>query len=132
MGIQNYLKRVSTATKNIKSAIEEKGVPVSQCDGLEVLADKVRQIQTGSSQMFMMLAFKQSDSAPAVPTGGYFSDENITYPTGWSDGAGLTENIWMSYAIINSDGSFYKDWVTPIKISNEGKEIDLTDYALKS
>lgn len=138
MGIQNYLRRVSSATKDIKSAIEEKGVPVSQCEGLEALADKVRAIQTGSGpisiedQMFVMLAFRQSSTAPAVPTGGYFSETNITYPTGWSDGSGLTENIWMSYCIIKGDGTFYKDWVSPIKISSGSSEIDLTDYALKS
>ena len=42
MGIQNYLKRVSKATKDIKSAIEEKGVSVAQCDGFETLANKVK------------------------------------------------------------------------------------------
>ena len=96
MGIQNYLRRVSSATKDIKSAIEEKGVPVSQCEGIEALADKVRAIQAGTSiedQMFVMLAFRQSSTAPAVPTGGYFSETDITYPTGWSDGSGLTKNI---------------------------------------
>lgn len=136
MGIQNYLKRVSKATTDIKSAIEEKGVPVAQCDGYEQLADKVRAIQTGSSVeyndlLFTMLAFKQSTSMPGTPTGGSFSETGITYPSGWSDGAGLSENVWMSYCVIKGDGSVYKDWVTPIKLSGVS-EIDLTNYALKS
>lgn len=141
MGIQNYLKRVSKATKDIKSAIEEKGVPVAMCDGYEQLADKVRAIQVGSSveasdMLFTMLAFKQSTSMPGTPTGGSFSETKITYPSGWSDGAGLTENVWMSYCVIKGDGSVYKNWVTPIKLSgisaSDIPSVDLTDYALKS
>lgn len=141
MGIQNYLKRVSKATKDIKSAIEEKGVPVAMCDGYEQLADKVRAIQVGSSveasdMLFTILAFKQSTSMPGTPTGGSFSETKITYPSGWTDGAGLTENVWMSYCVIKGDGSVYKNWVTPIKLSgvssSDTPSIDLTDYALKS
>ena len=69
MGIQNYLKRVSKATKDIKSAIEEKGVSVAQCDGFETLANKVR-------------AIKSSQTKPATPTGGSFTTSAISYPSG--------------------------------------------------
>lgn len=86
MGIQNYLKRVSKATKDIKSAIEEKGVSVAQCDGFETLANKVRAIQTGTgsdgSSLFTVLAFKSSQTKPATPTGGSFTTSAISYPSG--------------------------------------------------
>lgn len=87
MGIQNYLKRVSKATKDIKSAIAEKGVAVSSCDGIEVLADKVRAIEVGSSVdanevLYTMLAFRQSASMPGTPVGGSFTETRINYPSG--------------------------------------------------
>lgn len=139
MGIQNYLKRVSRATKDIKSAIVEKGVPVASCDGIEVLADKVRAIEVGAAIepneiLYTMLAFKQSTSMPGTPVGGSFTSSRISYPTGWSDGAGLTENVWMSYCVVSAEGAFIKEWVTPIKLSgvSSGTSVDLTDYALKS
>ena len=134
MGIQNYLRKVSKATKDIKSAIEEKGVPVGECEGIESLAEKIRAIPTGDG-LFTVLAFKQSVNMPALPEGGTFTEAGIKYPTGWSDGAGFTANIWMSYCIITGDGEVIKDWVTPIKISSGSTDIndlDLTDYALKS
>lgn len=140
MGIQNYLKRVSKATKDIKSAIEEKGVSVAQCDGFETLADKVRAIQVGSSSdgstLFTVLAFKSSQDKPATPTGGSFTASAISYPSGWSDGGGLSKYIWMSYIVFKGDGSVYKNWVSPIlvngAIDDSGNPIDLTDLATKT
>lgn len=140
MGIQNYLKRVSKATKDIKSAIEEKGVSVAQCDGFETLANKVRAIQTGTgsdgSSLFTVLAFKSSQTKPATPTGGSFTASAISYPSGWSDGAGLSKYVWMSYIVFKGDGSVYKDWVSPILVNgiiNDGGEpIDLTDLATRT
>lgn len=140
MGIQNYLKRVSRATKDIKSAIEEKGVSVAQCDGFETLANKVRAIQTGTSSdgssLFTVLAFKSSQTKPATPTGGSFTASAISYPSGWSDGAGLSKYVWMSYIVFKGDGSVYKDWVSPILVNgiiNDGGEpIDLTDLATRT
>lgn len=140
MGIQNYLKRVSRATKDIKSAIEEKGVSVAQCDGFETLANKVRAIQTGTgsdgSSLFTVLAFKSSQTKPATPTGGSFTASAISYPSGWSDGAGLSKYVWMSYIVFKGDGSVYKDWVSPILvngiINDSGDPIDLTDLATKT
>ena len=140
MGIQNYLKRVSRATKDIKSAIEEKGVSVAQCDGFETLANKVRAIQTGTgsdgSSLFTVLAFKSSQTKPATPTGGSFTASAISYPSGWSDGAGLSKYIWMSYIVFKGDGSVYKDWVSPILvngiINDGGDPIDLTDLATRT
>lgn len=140
MGIQNYLKRVSRATKDIKSAIEEKGVSVAQCDGFETLANKVRAIQTGTgsdgSSLFTVLAFKSSQTKPATPTGGSFTASAISYPSGWSDGAGLSKYVWMSYIVFKDDGSVYKDWVSPILvngiINDGGDPIDLTDLATRT
>ena len=140
MGIQNYLKRVSRATKDIKSAIEEKGVSVAQCDGFETLANKVRAIQTGTgsdgSSLFTVLAFKSSQTKPATPTGGSFTASAISYPSGWSDGAGLSKYVWMSYIVFKGDGSVYKDWVSPILvngiINDGGDPIDLTDLATRT
>lgn len=140
MGIQNYLKRVSRATKDIKSAIEEKGVSVAQCDGFETLANKVRAIQTGTgsdgSSLFTVLAFKSSQTKPATPTGGSFTASAISYPSGWSDGAGLSKYVWMSYIVFKGDGSVYKDWVSPILvngiINDSGDPIDLTDLATRT
>ena len=140
MGIQNYLKRVSKATKDIKSAIEEKGVSVAQCDGFETLADKVRAIQTGSSSegssLFTVLAFTSSQTKPSTPTGGSFTASSISYPSGWSDGGGLSKYIWMSYIVFKGDGSVYKNWVSPIlvngAIDDSGDPIDLTDLATKT
>lgn len=140
MGIQNYLKRVSKATKDIKSAIEEKGVSVAQCDGFETLANKVRAIQTGTgsdgSSLFTVLAFKSSQTKPATPTGGSFTASAISYPSGWSDGAGLSKYVWMSYIVFKGDGSVYKDWVSPILvngiINDGGDPIDLTDLATRT
>lgn len=140
MGIQNYLKRVSKATKDIKSAIEEKGVSVAQCDGFETLANKVRAIQTGTSSdgssLFTVLAFKSSQTKPATPTGGSFTASAISYPSGWSDGAGLSKYVWMSYIVFKGDGSVYKNWVSPILvngiINDGGDPIDLTDLATKT
>lgn len=140
MGIQNYLKRVSKATKDIKSAIEEKGVSVAQCDGFETLADKVRAIQTGTSSdgssLFTVLAFKSSQTKPETPTGGSFTASAISYPSGWSDGGGLSKYIWMSYIVFKGDGSVYKNWVSPIlvngAINDSGNPIDLTDLATKT
>lgn len=139
MGIQNYLKRVSKATKDIKSAIEEKGVSVAECDGIETLATAVRAIQTGSSSdgsvLFTVLAFTSSKTTPTTPSGGSFTESAITYPSGWSDGAGLTKCVWMSYIVFKSDGSVYKNWVSPILVNGvvdtDGSTIDLTDYATK-
>lgn len=140
MGIQNYLKRVSRATKDIKSAIEEKGVSVAQCDGFETLANKVRAIQTGTSSdgssLFTVLAFKSSQTKPTTPTGGSFTASAISYPSGWSDGAGLSKYVWMSYIVFKGDGSVYKDWVSPILvngiINDGGDPIDLTDLATRT
>lgn len=140
MGIQNYLKRVSKATKDIKSAIEEKGVSVAQCDGFETLANKVRAIQTGTgsdgSSLFTVLAFKSSQTKPATPTGGSFTASAISYPSGWSDGSGLSKYVWMSYIVFKGDGSVYKDWVSPILvngiINDGGDPIDLTDLATRT
>lgn len=140
MGIQNYLKRVSKATKDIKSAIEEKGVSVAQCDGFETLANKVRAIQTGTgldgSSLFTVLAFKSSQTKPATPTGGSFTASAISYPSGWSDGAGLSKYVWMSYIVFKGDGSVYKNWVSPILvngiINDGGDPIDLTDLATRT
>lgn len=140
MGIQNYLKRVSKATKDIKSAIEEKGVSVAQCDGFETLANKVRAIQTGTgsdgSSLFTVLAFKSSQTKPETPTGGSFTASAISYPSGWSDGAGLSKYVWMSYIVFKGDGSVYKDWVSPILvngiINDSGDPIDLTDLATRT
>lgn len=140
MGIQNYLKRVSRATKDIKSAIEEKGVSVAQCDGFETLANKVRAIQTGTgsdgSSLFTVLAFKSSQTKPATPTGGSFTASAISYPSGWSDGAGLSKYVWMSYIVFKGDGSVYKNWVSPILvngiINDSGDPIDLTDLATRT
>lgn len=140
MGIQNYLKRVSRATKDIKSAIEEKGVSVAQCDGFETLANKVRAIQTGTgsdgSSLFTVLAFKSSQTKPATPTGGSFTASAISYPSGWSDGAGLSKYVWMSYIVFKGDGSVYKNWVSPILvngiINDGGDPIDLTDLATRT
>lgn len=140
MGIQNYLKRVSRATKDIKSAIEEKGVSVAQCDGFETLANKVRAIQTGTgsdgSSLFTVLAFKSSQTKPETPTGGSFTASAISYPSGWSDGAGLSKYVWMSYIVFKGDGSVYKDWVSPILvngiINDGGDPIDLTDLATRT
>lgn len=140
MGIQNYLKRVSRATKDIKSAIEEKGVSVAQCDGFETLANKVRAIQTGTgsdgSSLFTVLAFKSSQTKPATPTGGSFTASAISYPSGWSDGAGLSKYVWMSYIVFKGDGSVYKDWISPILvngiINDGGDPIDLTDLATRT
>lgn len=140
MGIQNYLKRVSKATKDIKSAIEEKGVSVAQCDGFETLANKVRAIQTGTSSdgssLFTVLAFKSSQTKPETPTGGSFTASAISYPSGWSDGAGLSKYVWMSYIVFKSDGSVYKNWVSPILvngiINDGGDPIDLTDLATRT
>ena len=140
MGIQNYLKRVSKATKDIKSAIEEKGVSVAQCDGFETLANKVRAIQTGTgsdgSSLFTVLAFKSSQTKPETPTGGSFTASAISYPSGWSDGAGLSKYVWMSYIVFKGDGSVYKDWVSPILvngiINDGGDPIDLTDLATRT
>ena len=140
MGIQNYLKRVSKATKDIKSAIEEKGVSVAQCDGFETLANKVRAIQTGTgsdgSSLFTVLAFKSSQTKPETPTGGSFTASAISYPSGWSDGAGLSKYVWMSYIVFKGDGSVYKNWVSPILvngITNDGGDpIDLTDLATRT
>ena len=140
MGIQNYLKRVSKATKDIKSAIEEKGVSVAQCDGFETLANKVRAIQTGTgsdgSSLFTVLAFKSSQTKPATPTGGSFTASAISYPSGWSDGAGLSKYVWMSYIVFKGDGSVYKNWVSPILvngiINDDGDPIDLTDLATRT
>lgn len=140
MGIQNYLKRVSKATKDIKSAIEEKGVSVAQCDGFETLANKVRAIQTGTgsdgSSLFTVLAFKSSQTKPATPTGGSFTASAISYPSGWSDGAGLSKYVWMSYIVFKGDGSIYKNWVSPILvngiINDGGDPIDLTDLATRT
>lgn len=140
MGIQNYLKRVSKATKDIKSAIEEKGVSVAQCDGFETLANKVRAIQTGTSSdgssLFTVLAFKSSQTKPATPTGGSFTTSAISYPSGWSDGSGLSKYVWMSYIVFKGDGSVYKNWVSPILvngiINDGGDPIDLTDLATRT
>lgn len=140
MGIQNYLKRVSKATKDIKSAIEEKGVSVAQCDGFETLANKVRAIQTGTSSdgssLFTVLAFKSSQTKPATPTGGSFTTSAISYPSGWSDGSGLSKYVWMSYIVFKGDGSVYKNWVSPILvngiINDDGDPIDLTDLATRT
>ena len=140
MGIQNYLKRVSKATKDIKSAIEEKGVSVAQCDGFETLANKVRAIQTGTgsdgSSLFTVLAFKSSQTKPETPTGGSFTASAISYPSGWSDGAGLSKYVWMSYIVFKGDGSVYKNWVSPILvngiINDGGDPIDLTDLATRT
>lgn len=137
MGIQNYLKRVSKANKDIKTAITEKGVPVEPCDGIESLAEKVRAIPTGTDNgniIYTILAFKQSETIPTTPVGGNISGTGITYPEGWSDGTGLTENVWLSYAMIKADGEIYADWVMPIKIegnTSEGSSVDLTNYATK-
>lgn len=137
MGIQSYLKRVSKATSDIKDAINTKGGSCSECDSIEVLANAVLAIPTGTSDsgdaLFTVLAFKSTTSQPSTPSGGSWSSSatSISYPSGWSDGSGMASDIWMSYKVYKADGSVYKDWVSPIKVSgtSSSSSIDLSDYA---
>jgi hypothetical protein len=137
MGIQSYLKRVSKATSDIKDAINTKGGSCSECDSIEVLANAVLAIPTGTSDsgdaLFTVLAFKSTTSQPSTPSGGSWSSSatSISYPSGWSDGSGMTSDVWMSYKVYKADGSVYKDWVSPIKVSgtSSSSSIDLSDYA---
>ena len=140
MGIQSYLKRVSKATSDIKEAINDMGGTCDACASITTLASAVRAIPTTGSDgtsLFTVLAFKQSTTKPSTPSGGSWSNssDSITYPSGWSDGAGLTKNVWLSYKIYKADGSIYKNWVEPIIINGllDGDDpIDLTDLATKT
>lgn len=136
MGITNFVNRVSKATEEIRQAIIRKGVIVSECDSLEVMPDRIDQIEqsggTGGA-VYTVLAFISSASRPSTPTGGSLSDDlTIKYPSGWSDGASLTTNIWVSYAEFTKTGMI-RNWNSPVKLSGSSSEsTDLTDYALKT
>lgn len=141
MGIQSYLKKVSKATSDIKDAINDMGGNCDECASITTLASAVRAIPTTGTgtgdSLFTVLAFKQSTSKPSTPTGGSWnsSADSITYPSGWTDGAGLTKNVWLSYKIYKADGTVYKNWVEPIIVNGllDGDDpIDLTDLATKT
>ena len=137
MGITNFIKRVSDATEEIKEAITRKGVVVSECDSLEDMPDRIDEINTqggGGTSVYTFLVFTSSKNTPSSPTGGSLSEDlQFIYPSNWSDGSGLTSDIWVSYADFTTNG-IVGSWHTPVKMSgsSSSSSVDLSDYALKS
>lgn len=111
------LVTIKTIFDDIKDAITSQGVAVGDCDSPETYASKIRSIPTNNgSDMVTINAFCSSETAPATPTGGGYVDGEIIYPSGWSDGTYLEDNIWMSTGYCTVNGTL---WTTPIKLSSE-------------
>lgn len=70
--------------------------------------------------------FKQSDTAPAKPTG------TAPIPTGWSDMPSASGKWWMSKATINGATNMAGEWSDPIQTTAEdGVDGPYTDFKYK-
>lgn len=70
--------------------------------------------------------FKQSDTAPAKPTG------SAPIPTGWSDMPSASGKWWMSKATINGATNMAGEWSDPIQTTAEdGVDGPYTDFKYK-
>lgn len=70
--------------------------------------------------------FKQSDTAPAKPTG------TAPIPTGWSDKPSASGKWWMSKATINGATNMAGEWSEPIQTTAEdGVDGPYTDFKYK-
>lgn len=70
--------------------------------------------------------FKQSDTAPAKPTG------TAPIPTGWSDTPSASGKWWMSKATINGATNMAGEWSDPIQTTAEdGVDGPYTDFKYK-
>lgn len=111
--LEDQLKNIKSIFNDIKNAISKKGVSISDCDELELYADKINEI---SVESINVLAYKASETTPEKPIGGSWDGKQIIYPNGWSDGSELSGEIYMSQAIFSKDSTI-KDWTNPIKIT---------------
>lgn len=122
--LEDQITSIKDIFDKIKNAIKAKGVEVSDCDSPEVYADKIRDIEIRDIELdagaaLNIMAFKSNTGVPEKPVGGawIWEENKIVYPTGWSNGSGLTGEVYMSQAIFRKDGSILQNWTDPIRIT---------------
>lgn len=117
--LEDQITSIKDIFDKIKNAIKAKGVEVSDCDSPEIYADKIGDIELDAGAALNVMAFKSNIGIPEKPVGGtwIWEENKIIYPTGWSNGSGLTGEIYMSQAIFRKDGKILQNWTDPIKIT---------------
>ena len=110
--LEDQITSIKNIFDRIKHAIKEKGVEVSDCDSPEVYADKIGDIELDAGAALNIMAFKSNTGIPEKPVGGtwIWEENKIVYPTGWSNGSGLTGEVYMSQAIFRKDGKILQNW----------------------
>lgn len=88
---------------NIRTAIENKGITISECDGPATYPSYIESIvgsDLGNEKSILtILAYKVSDSTPDIPTGGSWTVETVVSST---DVVGTSESSHI--AITYPDG----------------------------
>ena len=117
--LEDQITSIKNIFDRIKNAIKAKGVEVSDCDSPEVYADKIGDIELDAGAALNIMAFKSNTGIPEKPVGGtwIWEENKIVYPTGWSNGSGLTGEVYMSQAIFRKDGKILQNWTDPIRIT---------------
>ena len=115
------VNNIKTIFDEIKQAIIDQGVEVADCDSPETYASKIRAISNNNAQIITINAFKSSETTPSTPTGGTYGTD-IVYPDGWSNGSGLTDNIWMSTGYITPNETV---WTPPVRLETS-KSINIS------
>ena len=117
--LEDQITSIKDIFDKIKNAIKAKGVEVSDCDSPEVYADKIGDIELDAGAALNIMAFKSNTGIPEKPVGGtwIWEENKIVYPTGWSNGSGLTGEVYMSQAIFRKDGKILQNWTDPIRIT---------------
>ena len=138
---------------DIRTAIENKGITISECDGPATYPSYIESIVgsdlSNEKSILTILAYKVSDSTPDTPTGGSWTVDTvvsstdvvgssntsriaITYPEGWTNGSGITGSCWLSAAAMSKDGSIASSWSVPVKISGVGSSMAIkTAFAFR-
>lgn len=117
--LEDQITSIKDIFDRIKNAIKAKGVEVSDCDSPEVYADRIGDIELDAGAALNVMAFKSNIGIPEKPVGGtwIWEENKIVYPTGWSNGSGLTGEVYMSQAIFRKDGKILQNWTDPIRIT---------------
>lgn len=115
----NNLKQVQNSFDDIKSAIQNRGGIVGECDSIMELANTINNLPENQFQGTFMV-FKQSSYEPDTPQGGRWTENGFEYPIGWEPTSkirSISNDTYMSYGLVTRDNAENINWSTPIKIS---------------
>lgn len=127
--LNEQIEATGVLLDNIKTAIKEKGVDVSNLTP-QGYPDAIKSIigdTTVNNIGFLpILIFKYSETRPNIPDGGSWdpSINQILPPNDWYTDIEQDFNsenrllgLWMSIGVFANDGTMYKRWSTPVRIS---------------